>query len=150
MRRRANSWRWRCARPGWPDGPEDRNRARPEDLRDVPVFGRNLKDIEQPPHVEVPRPLRLLFPPRTQGRGEVMDMGGPLPFQFGGHDVTVAHIEADERHIAQGVERGMLDVGEHHALARSMKLKGEFRTELTGSADDEMHIAGHGAKMRGM
>ena len=76
-------------------------------------------------------------------------MGGPCRF-IGGHDVTVAHIEADERHIAQGVERGMLDVGEHDALAGSMKLKGEFRTELTGSADDEMHIAGHGAKMRGM
>lgn len=114
------------------------------------MFGRHFKDVEQSPHVEVPRPLRLLFPPRTQGRGEVMDMGGPLSFQFSGHDVPVAHVKADEGQVTKGVERGVLDVGEHDALARSMKLQGEFRTELTGSADDEMHIAGHGAKMRGM
>ena len=77
-------------------------------------------------------------------------MGGPLLFQFGGNDVPITNIEADEGQVAEDVEFGMLDVGEHDALAGSMKLKGEFRTELTGSADDEMHIAGHGAKMRGM
>ena len=58
-------------------------------------------------------------------------MGRTVSFEFGRHDVFVPHVEADVGEVAEGVEGGVLDVGEHDLFTRTVEGQCEFGAQLT-------------------
>ena len=51
------------------------NRTGPEDLCDAVHVGSEVQDMEQPFHIEVPSPLRLLLSAGAKSSGEMVYMG---------------------------------------------------------------------------
>jgi cytochrome c peroxidase len=115
---------------------EGGDRARPEHLVQL-GRARELEDVEQARHIQVPGPLRMLLAVGRQGRGQQVDLRDLVALDDGGQPGGIGHVEllVRQARIAPG-RRDVAGDDLRHAWALG-QCAGQFGADLAVGADDE-------------